>query len=159
MRLHLTTKFALSAVLMALGTRSLHAQPPAGRALTGALLGATAGALLGGLTGVFIGGNRCSESGNPDSCHAIDGMIVGAAVGVTLGTPVGAHLMNRRRGALPYSLLASAALAALGAVAFRAAHAHASGAQRATMQSAVVIMVPVLQIVTATVIETRSSRR
>ena len=91
MRLHLRTKFALSAVLMALGTPSLHAQstavaigpattaglaaPPAGRALTGALLGATAGALLGGLAGVYIGGNRCSESRNPDSCHAIDGMV------------------------------------------------------------------------------------
>jgi len=176
MSLRLRTKAAMSAALLALGIPSLSAQEPApiadsvsspiteavspvARSLGGALLGGTAGVLAGGIAGLYIGGNRCSSPGSSDSCYGFEGMLAGAAVGMTVGTPVGAHLMNRRRGALPYSLLTSVAVAAAGVVAFRAVDAHARGSGRVAALNSIVIAVPVLQVLCATLIESRSSRR
>jgi hypothetical protein len=131
----------------------------AGRALAGALAGGAVGALVGGLAGVYVGGNRCVDAGNPDTCYGIAGLFAGAAAGFTVGTPVGAHLLNRRQGALGPSLLTSAALAAGGVVAFQLADRHARGAARVGTLQAIVVAVPVLQLVSATVIETRTGRR
>jgi hypothetical protein len=147
---------------MGLGTNSLAqttAPASTGRALTGALIGSAGGALVGGITGLWIGGNRCIDPGNPDSCDWLRGMVVGVAVGTTLGAPVGAHLLNRRRGALHYSLLASAVIAGAGIVALRAADRSAQGSRRTATLNGILIGVPVLQVIAATVIETRTSRR
>jgi hypothetical protein len=162
MRWRLRTTLVLIAGMVAVGTRILPAQdaaPSAGRPLAGALTGGAAGLLLGGVTGLYIGGGSCTEAGNPDACRALGGMLVGAAVGFTIGTPVGAHLFNRRRGVLAYSLLTSAALATAGAVVFRTADANAGGTQSDAKLAAIVITVPVLQALTSTLIEMRSTRR
>lgn len=170
------TRFALSAAFVALCAQWLPAQgataatgpgttmatsgePSTGRVVAGALLGGTAGVLVGGLTGFYIGGNRCGQPGNSDSCYGIQGLAVGSVVGFTIGTPVGAHVLNRRRGALTYSLLASTALAAAGFAILRSADLREPGYHRTAVLSAVVITVPILQIVTATIIERRSNRR
>jgi hypothetical protein len=175
-RFDLTTRFALCAALVAPGTRSLRAQdaalamgptaasaalssPSTGRALGGALLGGAGGLLLGGVAGLYIGGGRCSDSGNPDSCSAFYGALVGAGVGLTVGIPVGAHLLNRRQGALPYSLLASAALATAGAIALQSVAETTDYPRRDKVQRTVVVAVPVLQVVTTTLIESLTSRR
>jgi hypothetical protein len=133
--------------------------PATGRAFVGAVLGGAAGALVGGLTGLYVGSNRCYEPANPDSCDWIRGTAVGTVVGITVGTPVGAHLMNRRRGALGWSLVASAVVGGLGIIAFKAVDDPIRGESRRELRNAVLISVPVLQVITSTLIETRSGRR
>jgi hypothetical protein len=135
------------------------AAAPVGRVAAGALLGGAAGLLAGSVTGLYVGGNRCHDPGNPDSCHWLDGLLVGAAVGVTVGTPGGAHLFNRRRGSLAWSLVASAALGVAGAAMFNAADGRPPGGGRNAMLATAVIAVPVLQVVSATIIETRTAKR
>ena len=135
------------------------AATPVGRVVAGALLGGATGLLAGGVTGLYVGGNRCNDPGNPDSCHLLDGLLVGAAVGVALGTPGGAHLLNRRRGSLAWSLVASAALGLAGAAIFNAADGRPPGGGRNAILVTAVIAVPVLQVVSATIIETRTARR
>jgi hypothetical protein len=178
--LHLRIQFVLGAVILGLAapnvagqgaaqSAALGAEPasspiteavsPVARPLGGALLGGTAGLLAGGLAGLYIGGSRCSSPGSSDSCYGIEGMFAGAAVGFTVGTPVGAHLMNRGRGPVISSLLTSAAVAAAGVVAFRAVDAHTKGPARVTALNSIVISVPILQVVSVTLIEARSGRR
>jgi hypothetical protein len=133
--------------------------PRVGRALGGSVLGGAAGALLGGVAGAYIGGNRCVDAGNPDSCYGLEGLALGTAVGFTLGAPVGAHVANRRAGSLGWSLLASATIAAAGATALRIADERPPGTARGILVGAVAISVPVLQVLSATLIETRTGRR
>jgi hypothetical protein len=176
MRFTPTITLALSASLAVLGSRTLPAQsaalatvpaaataslssPSTGRALGGAILGGAGGLLLGGITGLYVGGGRCSEAGNPDACKEFYGLLIGAGVGLTLGIPVGAHLLNRRQGSLPYSLLASAALAAVGAVALQSVEGSTDWEHRDNVRGTVVIGVPILQIVSTTLIESLTSRR
>jgi hypothetical protein len=132
---------------------------PVGRVLAGGLLGGAAGLLVGGVTGLYVGGNRCNDPGNPDSCHLIDGLLIGAAVGFTLGTPSGAHVFGRRRGSLGWSLVASAALGLAGAALLNAADQRPPGGARNALLGTVVIGIPLLQVVSATIIETRTARR
>lgn len=149
-----------SAALADAPTTSLsHAASPAGRPLAGALLGGAAGVLAGGLAGVFIGGNRCADEGNPDSCQALGGLLLGAAVGHTVGAPVGAHLLNRRQGALPASLLASVAIAGAGVAALWATDRLDQHERNNAAQISVAVAVPILQIVSSAIIEQRTSRR
>jgi hypothetical protein len=119
------------------------------------LLGGVAGGLVGGITGFYIGGKRCVDPGVGETCHYLDGGAAGVFAGVTLGVPVGAHLLNQRRGSLPLSLLASVAIAGAGIAAFQGSDANHNDNAFFT----IVIGVPVLQVVTSTVIESVTSRR
>jgi hypothetical protein len=152
----------------AVAASSLHAQgapsratPSVGRSLAGALVGGAAGVLVGGIAGGYIGGNRCTIEGNPDSCRAIGGAIVGGYVGYGLGVPVGAHLLDRRRGKLGWSLAASAALAAVGVSALVAAEERDGDPARRGERdryAAIAFAVPVLQVLSAVAIETGTGR-
>ena len=130
-----------------------------GRPLIGAIAGGAAGLLVGGIAGAYIGDQHCASEGNPDSCYTIAGFFGGAAVGVTLGTPIGAHLMNRRHGNLTYSLLASTGIAVAGAIAIRQADIHVLGSSRTLVLNSLIVGVPLLQVVSSTLIESRTSRR
>jgi hypothetical protein len=158
----------LAAPLAALATSA--ALVPAARAAAqspvrpaiGALLGGAVGVAAGGFAGAIVGGNRCSSEGNPDSCDLLGGLLAGTAIGYTLGTPVGAHLVNRRRGQLPWSLAASAGLAAAGYAVLRAKGVSFYGINTPSQRrlaSTVVITVPILQFVATTAIETVTSKR
>jgi hypothetical protein len=123
------------------------------------VLGGAAGALAGGIAGLYLGGNRCSSPGNPDSCLGLEGLAVGTAVGFTLGAPVGAHLLDRRHGSLPPSLLASVAIAGAGVAGLWALEQNVEHPRRRTFQVPLAIAVPVLQVVTAAIIEQRTNGR
>ena len=142
----------------ALSDRPAAAEVPVTRPLTGAVVGGAAGFVLGGLTGGYIGGHRCVDPGASDTCDWLHGMAVGTAVGVTLGTPVGAHLFNNRRGALPWSLLTSAAIAGAGVIAIQQVEDDPTGSSRNNKLYAIMIGVPLLQILSSTWIEVHTSR-
>ena len=138
----------------------------AGRPVAGALLGGAVGMVAGGLAGLYIGGNRCRTPGASDTCEGLLGMALGAGVGITLGVPVGAHLLNRRQGSLPPSLLASAAIFGVGVAAILAversedeARRRGDYSQRNGIQVPIALAIPVLQVVSATIIETRTASR
>jgi cyanophycinase-like exopeptidase len=152
-----------SAALVFLAATGLPAQsavtspaspPSVARTFAGALLGGAAGTLAGGVAGAYIGGNRCSSPGNSDTCQLIEGILVGSTVGFAIGTPVGAHLLNRRRGSLAASLIVSGAIATAGIVAVRAADRQ----QRNGLVRGIIVAVPIAQLVTTTAIEVKSSR-
>jgi hypothetical protein len=126
---------------------------------TGALAGGVGGALAGGLAGAFIGANRCTDVGQPDTCHTVGGILTGAALGFTVGAPLGAHAFDDRRGAVGRSLLVSTAIAVGGAAAFHLADTRMSGGARSATVGAILIAVPILQLISATAIETRTGRR
>ena len=130
-----------------------------GRPLAGALLGGAAGALAGGIAGLYIGGNRCSSPGSSDTCLGLEGLAVGTVVGFTLGAPVGAYLLDHRRGSLPTSLLASVAIGGAGVAALAALERNVEHPRRRTFQVPLAIAVPVFQVVTAAIIERRTSGR
>jgi hypothetical protein len=107
----------------------------------------------------MVAGNHCHDPGNPDTCHAPAGLGIGAGLGLTLGAPVGAHLLNGRRGDLRRSLLVSGALAVAGLAAFRAADLLPKGAPRNGTKVIVALGVPVAQLVSAAVVERRTADR
>ena len=127
-----------------------------GRPFAGALLGGAAGALAGGIAGLYIGGNRCSEPANSDTCLGLEGLVVGAGVGIALGAPVGAHLLNSRQGSLPLSLLASAAIGGVGVAAILAVERNVEPSRQGRIQIPLALAMPVLQVVTAAIIEQRT---
>jgi hypothetical protein len=130
-----------------------------GRPVAGALLGGAAGALAGGIAGLYIGGNRCSEPANSDTCQGLEGLVVGSALGITLGAPLGAHLLNGRRGSLPLSMLGSAAVGGLGVLAILAVEQNVEGSRQGGIQVPLAVATPVLQVITAAIIERRTSVR
>jgi hypothetical protein len=136
---------------------SIAEQTTVGRPLLGAVLGSAAGGLVGGITGLYIGGNRCIDPGASDTCDWLRGMAVGTTIGVTLGAPVGAHLLNSRRGSLPLSVLASAAIGTAGVLAFRNLEDNPLTRGRNNAIYTIMIGVPVLQVVSSTLIEMRTS--
>ena len=123
------------------------------------VFGATAGAVLGGLAGAIIGGWTASNAppcqiGDPDGClgATIPRAIWGTGIGITLGTPVGAHLGNHKRGNLLYTTLASTALFAGEVLALRSL-IHEGRSDHADAVIGIAIGVPVLQIITTTIVE------
>jgi len=114
--------------------------------------GAAAGMVALGFAGAMIGANSCTEIGNPDSCRGFEGALLGAAVGHTIGIPTGVHFANGRAGSLQTSLLASAALAGVGA-----AIGFGSGSDQVLGVAA--LTVPVAQMVSSVIIERRTARR
>jgi hypothetical protein len=127
----------------------------AGRALGGALLGTVGGGLLGGVTGFWLGGKRCVDRAVAESCHYLDGAAIGTAIGVTLGAPVGAHYLNRRRGNVAMSVLASVAIGTAGVLALREQDDRPAGGGRTRAVTAIVIVTPALQILSSALIESR----
>lgn len=129
-----------------------------GRPFAGALLGGAAGVLAGGLAGLYIGGNRCSEPANSDTCQGLEGLVVGAGVGATLGAPLGAHLLNGRRGSLPLSMLGSALVGGAGVLAILAVERNVEPSRQGGIQVPLAVAMPVVQVITAAIIEQRTSR-
>jgi hypothetical protein len=113
---------------------------------------------VGGVAGGYIGGNRCTIEGNPDSCYLIVGTAVGLAVGVTLGAPLGAHLLNRRQGNLGLSMLASTGIGVTGFLALRHVDEHVRGSNRTAALNAILIGTPLLQVVASGLIESLTAR-
>jgi hypothetical protein len=101
------------------------------------------GGLAGGAVGVFGGaliGGKLTENDCEDC--VIEGIVYGAVVGGSALLPLGVHVANGRRGSFGLSLLSSLAIGGLGlAVALEA------------NEAAVLIPVPVLQIVSSILIE------
>jgi hypothetical protein len=136
---HRTSSFEATALM----------QVSTGRLVTGAVAGGAAGLLLGGAIGLMIGGNRCVDPGNPDSCSGLEGMVVGASLGMSAGIPVGTHLANHRRGRLLPSLAVSVAMPLVVA-----GIAELADEDRVY---AVLLAVPIAQVVTSVMIEGRSN--
>ena len=155
------TRTLLAALLAAAPLHSQQPERPAEsvtRVATGATLGGAAGFLAGALAGAYIGGNQCVDEANPDSCRWLPGMLIGSAVGMTVGVPLGAHIGNRRRGQLVQSMLASAVIGAIGTWALVRIEDDNVGASRTRALISTAAAIPVLQIVTSTWLERRSSR-
>ena len=118
---------------------SLHAVPrqqvsPA-LLVVGGLAGGAVGVFGGGLIGAKVTENDCEDC-------AVEGAAYGAVVGGSALLPLGVHIANQRRGNLGLSLLSSLAIGGLGlAIALE------------TNEAAVLIPVPVLQIVSSILIE------
>ena len=136
-------------------------------AVAGSTAGAVAGAVLGGAAAGVIGGlvggsltSRGCDFGNPDAClgQAFPGFVWGVGAGTTLGVPLGAHLGGGRRGNLPRSLLMSSALFAAEVVALNLL-VDDGQTQHGEAVRAIVIAVPVLQVVSSVYIERSSAGR
>jgi hypothetical protein len=102
-----------------------------------------AGGIAGGAVGVFGGGligGKLRENDCEDC--ALEGVVYGAVAGGSALLPLGVHVANGRRGNFGLSLLSSLAIGGVGlAVALEA------------NEAAVLIPVPVLQIVSSILIE------
>jgi hypothetical protein len=118
------------------GGRTTH---PALLAL-GGIVGGAAGVVGGAIAGARAGQNRCEEC-------AIFGGIAGAVAGGSVGLPLGVHVANGRRGSYLPALGASLAIGGAGL-----------GMAMLANDAAVMIPVPVLQMVAAILIERSTSR-
>lgn len=112
--------------------------PPAVMA-AGGLLGGAVGVFAGGLAGLRLTEHDCEDCG-------IVGAVYGAIAGGSALLPLGVHIANRRQGDFGLSLLGSLAIGGAGL---------ALATQ--TNSAAVMIPVPVLQIVSSILIERRTS--
>src|SRR5687768_4514825 len=132
--------------------------PSVTRTAVGSVLGVAAGSVLGAIAG---GGwtSRDCPTGDPDAClgAAFPGFIWGAGVGATIGAPVGAWLGSRRNGSLAKSLLASSALFAAEVLVLRSI-VKDGRTEHESAALALVVAVPVLQVVVSTYLHTRSGR-
>lgn len=103
--------------------------------VVGGIVGGAVGVFGGGLIGALLTGNDCEDC-------AIYGAVYGGAAGGSALLPLGVHVANRERGNLGLSLLSSLAIGGVGlAIALEA------------NEAAVLIPVPVLQIVSSILIE------
>lgn len=106
------------------------------------------GGVIGGVVGVFAGalvGARLTEHDCED-CGLV-GAVYGAVAGGSALLPLGVHVANRGRGNFGMSLLSSLAIGGVGL-----AVAHESNS------AAVMIPVPILQIVSSILIERKTER-
>lgn len=104
----------------------------------GGVAGAAAGMLVGGVAGVK------SYEGHCEDCF-LPGLFYGAVAGGSAALPLGVHLANGRRGSYGTSLLASLAIGGAGI-----------GLAAATNEYGVMLAVPVVQLVSAVLIERRT---
>ena len=129
--------------------------PSAARTAVGSVLGVVAGSVIGAFAGGGWTSSDCPE-GDPDAClgAAFPGFIWGAGVGATVGAPVGAWLGSGRNGNVAKSLLASSALFAAEVLVLRSivrdGRTNHEGAALA-----IVVAVPVLQVLVSTYLHTR----
>ena len=122
-----------------------------GALAAGGLLGAGAGILAGGIVGAMVGGNTCSDPGNPDSCRGLEGFFLGASIAQAATIPLGVHLMNGRRGSYGKALLFTTGVAAAGLLAV-----YALDGGPATV--GIAVSVPVAHLIGSVIIETKTSR-
>lgn len=110
----------------------------------GGLAGGAVGLFGGGVLGYTLsgGGRICGD----DSCGLLGG-VYGAAMGEVVLLPLGVHLANRARGNYGYSLLASAAVGAIGV-----------GLAGATNSTELLLAVPIGQLISSVLIERATSR-
>jgi hypothetical protein len=132
--------------------------PSVARTAVGSVLGVAAG----GLIGAVVGGNWTSRdcpTGDPDAClgAAFPGFLWGAGVGATIGAPVGAWLGSRRNGSVAKSLLASSALFAAEVLVLRSI-VKDGRTEHESAALALVVAVPVLQVVMSTYLHAQSGR-
>jgi hypothetical protein len=104
----------------------------------GGVAGAAVGMLVGGVAGVK------SYEGHCEDCF-LPGLFYGAAAGGSAALPLGVHVANGRRGSYGTSLLASLAIGGAGV-----------GLAAATDEYGVLLAVPVVQLVSAVLIERRT---
>jgi hypothetical protein len=107
---------------------------------TGGVLGGAVGLFAGALAGARLTQNDCEDC-------ALVGAVYGAVAGGSALLPLGVHVANHGRGNFGMSLLSSLAIGGLGL-----AVAHESNS------AAVMISVPVLQIVSSILIERKTER-
>jgi hypothetical protein len=111
----------------------------AGRMVVGGLLLGAGGLFAGALIGDRFQRFPCED--------CIEGAFYGALVGESLAIPLGVHLADRRRGNAGVALAASLGVATLGV-----------GAAAITDNWAVVLAIPVVQLVSSVVIERHTAR-
>jgi hypothetical protein len=134
------------------------ASPSPVRTAVGSVLGVAAGSVIG----AFAGGGWTSRDcppGDPDAClgAAFPGFLWGAGVGATVGAPVGAWLGSGRNGNVGTSLLVSSGLFAAEVLALRAI-VEDGRTEHKGAALAIVVGVPVLQVVASTYLHARSGR-
>ena len=103
-----------------------------------------AGILGGGLAAGAVMGHQFD--GSCDSCVGFG--LLGAFVGAIIGPPLAIHLSNGRRGRIGPALLASTGMGLVGSLA----------AYGAVHDPRILLVVPILQIASATSIERRTAR-
>jgi len=108
----------------------------------GGLVGGVLGFFAGGLSGVAV-----CDCNSGEGYDALEAFFLGAAVGTAITIPLGVHLANRSDGNYGISLAASAGISALGLAAAFAAD-----------EAAIVLLVPISQIVSSVLIERRTTR-
>lgn len=131
--------------------------PGEGRS-TGALV---AGGLTGGVAGIFIGGAAGARLARIDcdvGCDesALYMALLGAIVGESFMLPLGVHLADRRLGSYLPSMLTSVALTGAG---LGLAYALPHDVMSMGGTKAILITVPMLQLVSSILIERRTARR
>ena len=128
------------------------------RTAVGSVLGVAAGTVVGAIAGGGWTSRDCPE-GDPDAClgAAFPGFLWGAGVGATVGAPVGAWLGSGRNGNLATSLLASSALFAAEVIALRSI-VRDGRTNREGAAIAIVVAVPVLQVLVSTYLHARHGR-
>lgn len=107
------------------------------------------GLLLGGagfVAGALVGDAASRECDNADDICIPQAAFYGAAGGGTLGMATGVHLGNRREGKFLLDLLAATAVWSTGI-------AVAAGSDDETLQAAVLIAIPVVQLGTTVLVE------
>lgn len=106
----------------------------------GGVLGGVAGLFAGAVVGGWLTEHDCEDCG-------LAGVVYGGIAGWSVGIPMGVHMVNGRRGSYGRSLLASLGIGTVGlAAAF------------ATNSGAVLLTVPVAQIVTSVLIERKTEK-
>jgi hypothetical protein len=106
----------------------------------GGVVGAVAGMFAGALVGGKLTENDCEDCG-------LAGVVYGGIIGGSAGLPFGVHLVNHRQGSFGLSLLSSLAIGGLGL---------AMAAE--TNSGAIMLPVPVLQVVSSILIERRTEK-
>ncbi len=114
----------------------------------GGLVGGALGFFAGGFSGVAVCG--CSSGGG--EYDALEAFFLGAAVGTAVTIPLGVHLSNHLEGSY---LTALAVSIGISAVALAAAFA----LDDETAFPALVLMIPVSQIISSVLIERRTTPR
>jgi len=140
---HVSPPLAVQRLPAPLFARSLPAPPAALRPADDFDSGKAVGAgVLGTVGGLIAGGIMAHQfDGRCESCVAFG--LLGAFVGASVGSPLAIHLSNRRRGRLGPAILASMGLGLVGTMA----------AAGAVHDPRILLVVPVLQIASATAIE------
>ena len=149
---------ALATAEVSLAQAAARPAPSVVKTTVGSILGVAAGSVAGAIAGGGWTSRDCPE-GDPDAClgAAFPGFLWGAGVGATIGAPVGAWLGSGRNGNVATSLLVSSALFATEVLALRSI-VRDGRTDHESAAIAIVIAVPILQVVASTYLHARSAR-